>query len=104
MNDKLLAAPAHNFTPTNGHLRHHLKCKCMHNHSDVDVLSHPRHTSIAGSSSFWAGCRDDYAVEELLGGRRGKFAVDQRKFRRDDVVLVSAQNPIQTQLVLRYQI
>lgn len=37
------------------------------------------------------GGRDEYAMEELLGGRRGKFSIDQRKFRRDDLVLVSAQ-------------
>ena len=69
------------------------------------ILEHTRHqiyVSTAGqtsylvtaecqaSSSSECGCRDDYAVEELLGGRRGKFTVDQRKFRRDDLVLVSA--------------
>lgn len=32
--------------------------------------------------------RDEYAMEELLGGRRGKFSIEQRKFRRDDLVLV----------------
>lgn len=33
--------------------------------------------------------RDEYSLDELIGGARGKFTIDQRRFRREDLVLTN---------------
>lgn len=36
----------------------------------------------------YLACRDYYSLNELIGGTRGKFTIDQRRFRREDLMLV----------------
>ncbi len=41
-----------------------------------------------GQKACCIACRDYYSLNELIGGTRGKFTIDQRRFRREDLVLV----------------